>query len=538
MPGAALTESTAATRAGVAASGLRQDFAVAAAILAALLATSWLRPLWLPDEGRYVGVAWEMMRSGDWLVPTLNGLPFFHKPPLFYWITAASMSLFGANEWAARAAPMAGAWLGAFALFRLARAWRGERAARLAVIALLAQPLFFIGGQFANLDMLVAGCITATVALLAHASLSIEDGRPGRGALLGAYAMAALGVLAKGLIGAVIPALVVLAWLAAMRRWRVLKALASLRGAALFLAIAAPWFVAMQRRFPGFLDYLFVQQHFRRYLLGGFNNVQPIWFYPAALMLFSLPWLPWLWRALAASPAPRDAGLRLLMRVWIATTLLFFSLPRSKPLGYILPAVPPLAFLLADALLARGTPAPQAVRRWWASAGLAAAVSLAGVGLFALRPHESSRDVARALGALRAPHEPVFMLGRYDYDVPFYAHLIEPVFVAADNEPSAEAGRRDGWRSELADAARFAPASAPPLIDHAALRAGLCRATPGWVLGPAAAAAAYPFLAQADAVASHAGQTLWRIDAAQPAMGQSCAPMPGSAPTLDARASP
>ena len=53
--------------------------------------TAWLRPLAIPDEGRYVGVAWEMLRSGDWLVPTLDGLPFFHKPPLFYWISAASM---------------------------------------------------------------------------------------------------------------------------------------------------------------------------------------------------------------------------------------------------------------------------------------------------------------------------------------------------------------------------------------------------------------------------------------------------------------
>ncbi len=55
----------------------------------------WLRPLALPDEGRYVGVAWEMVRSGHWLVPTLDGLPYFHKPPLFYWITATSLSWFG-----------------------------------------------------------------------------------------------------------------------------------------------------------------------------------------------------------------------------------------------------------------------------------------------------------------------------------------------------------------------------------------------------------------------------------------------------------
>jgi len=126
----------------------------------ALLA--WPRPLMLPDEGRYVGVAWEMMRSGDWLVPTLNGLPYFHKPPLFYWVTAAAMSVFGPGDWAARTAPLLGAWAGAMAVFLFVRRWWGESTARLTLVVLLAQPLFYIGGQFANLDMLVAGCITWT----------------------------------------------------------------------------------------------------------------------------------------------------------------------------------------------------------------------------------------------------------------------------------------------------------------------------------------------------------------------------------------
>ncbi len=65
-----------------------------------------LHPLTLPDEGRYVGVAWEMLRSGDWLTPTVNSLPFFHKPPLFYWLTAASMHVFGVGPASARAASL------------------------------------------------------------------------------------------------------------------------------------------------------------------------------------------------------------------------------------------------------------------------------------------------------------------------------------------------------------------------------------------------------------------------------------------------
>ena len=89
--------------------GWRRDAALAALLLCALAALAGLRPLMLPDEGRYAGVAWEMLRSGDWLTPRLDGLPYFHKPPLFYWIDAAAMAMVGANPWAARAAPLLGA---------------------------------------------------------------------------------------------------------------------------------------------------------------------------------------------------------------------------------------------------------------------------------------------------------------------------------------------------------------------------------------------------------------------------------------------
>ena len=95
--------------------GARQPVAVAAADPCLAGATAWLRPLTLPDEGRYVGVAWEMLRSGDWLTPTLDGLPFFHKPPLFYWITAASLSpVRAATTGPAAPRRCSAAWLGAF----------------------------------------------------------------------------------------------------------------------------------------------------------------------------------------------------------------------------------------------------------------------------------------------------------------------------------------------------------------------------------------------------------------------------------------
>lgn len=493
-----------------------RELATAGVGLAALLwlaALAGWRPLMLPDEGRYVGVAWEMLRSGDWLTPTLNGLPYFHKPPLFYWITAASMSLFGPAEWAARAAPLIGSLAAAMAVFVFVRRWCSERAALLSVIVLLAQPLFYLGGQFANLDALVAGCITVTTVSLAHAALCLHLGRLDRRALLVAYTAAALGVLAKGLIGAVIPALVIAAWLLMLRRWRTLLALCWWPGLALFALVAAPWFVAMQLRYADFLQYFFVVQHFKRYAAGGFNNVQPFWFYPALLLAFALPWLRWLrtHADLERLLEPVRGDVRVLMLVWVALVVLFFSLPRSKLIGYILPALPPLAVLLADGFESRGQEPALATRGWWAGTGAAAAIGVAIVVALAWHPMRSTKELGIELRAQRAPDEPVYMLDEYFFDVPLYARLNAPVGVVFDRH-GLDTTRRDNWRKELADAATFARHDTRSLLQPDQLESALCAHAVSWVIGPSAAAAGRPFLARAHAAAARGGATVWRVD--------------------------
>ncbi|APW37538.1 hypothetical protein RD110_10350 [Rhodoferax koreense] len=509
---------------------------VSLAILLVLAATAWARPLMLPDEGRYAGVAWEMLRSGDWWTPTLDGLPFFHKPPLFYWITAAAMSMFGMHEWTARAASMLGAWTGATAVYLFAWRWGSPRLARLAVVALLAQPLFFLGGQFANLDMLVAGCISATVLLAAHGALQQQAGRPHRHALAGAYVFAALGVLAKGLIGIVLPGLVIVVWLLALRRWRTLLALWWWPGLLLMLAIAAPWFLVMQARFPDFLNYFFVVQHFQRFSGSGFNNVQAWWFYPAVLLLCHGLWLPWLLRIFAPTQltAARRDPVRLLMWVWFAVVLVFFSLPKSKLVGYVLPAVPPLVYLLADSFAVQtaaveGVDGAHGPRRWWSGAvALSAIGALAVVAWLALHPVKSTRQLALVLKDRHQPTEPLFMLGNYDYDVPFYAGLREPVaIVDAWDDPAL--AQSDNWRKEIADAAGFAPARASAsLLLPAQLPAALCDAPLSWVIGPADQADAWPALAGAEQVYRGEGRVLWRVDRrhAGQAGGPGCAGRP------------
>lgn len=495
----------------------RETAAIVFLVLFALMAFAWPRPLMLPDEGRYAGVAWEMLRSGDWLTPTLDGLPYFHKPPLFYWLTALSFSVFGPTSWAARAAPLIGAWVGAAGVFLFLRRWRGDRIARLALVALLTQPAFYLAAQFANLDMLVAGLITCTVFLLAHAALCFERALPFRRWLAAAAVAGALGVLAKGLIGAVIPVLVVGSWLLVGQRWRTLRALLWPPAVLLFLAVAAPWFAAMQFRFAEFFDYFFVIQHFQRFAEGGFNNVQPFWFFPAVLVALALPWLPWLRvqfvRGDASAPDP--AAIRQLMGIWIIVVVLFFSIPQSKLLGYILPAIPPLAMLAADGFARHAYPAARALRWWRGGAAAMAAMSFAVVAVLSLHPFGTTRELGQVLREQRTAAQPVYMIGDYYFDIPVYARLTDPVRVV-DDWASPRIQQRDNWRRELVDAARLAsPDAAAMLVPTGRLADALCTSQVSWVIGASSASERFQVLANAEPAATRRGITLWRVDAAK-----------------------
>lgn len=475
---------------------------------------AWMRPLALPDEGRYVGVAWEMLRSGNWVTPTLDGLPFFHKPPLFYWITALALDVFGPSEWAARSASILAGSVTVTVVYVVMRDWLGSRSAGIAALVLATQPLFFGGAQFANLDMLVAACISVAVLLGATAALRLIDAKPYRSALAGAYGAAALGVLAKGLIGLVIPALVLTVWLGLTGHRRTILRLCWFPGIAMFLVMTAPWFVAAQLEHPEFLHYFFVVQQFQRFTGTGFNNVEPFWFYVPVLLILVLPWSIWLlpillrWRPV--SP-PRSAALSL-MWTWLAVVLVFFSIPQSKLVGYVLPALPPVAVLVAI-VASPMLPASQAARRlWWVSVGLAACVCVAGVIGVTLTHPKSSRGLATQLASHRAAHERVAFIDEYAYDLPFYLRDNAPVVIVSNWDP-AEIQHHDNWRKELADAGSFAPASAADrLIDDARFRSALCAGHITWVVANVEQVRQYPYLAAARLVATDESQALWHAE--------------------------
>ena len=445
-----------------------------------LAATLGLRPLLLPDEGRYAGVAREMLQ-GDGLVPPLNGLPFFHKPPLLYWLDMAAMSLLGpgdgAMQWAARFGPALLAWVLGAALFLHLRRWHGPATARVGLLVLATAPLFFVGAQYVNHDMGVAGCITLAVLVLVRA---VEDPRQtSLRWLMLAWAACGLGVLAKGLIGIVLPALVVGPWLLAQGRWRQMLSLLHPAAVAMGAAVALPWMLLMQLRHPGFFDYFIVEQHFRRYAGTTFNNVQGPWFFPVLLLALMLPWTAWLGPALRRAWATRTSeGARSgLYAWWVVAIVGFFSLPSSKLVGYVLPAVAPMAALLGLVLVER----PKVLK--WAGGG-AALVCVAVVLGLTWRTPGSHRTLARTLATQMAPGDRVVFIEQYFYDIPVYARLQEPVVVVS-NWADPELPLHDDWRKELFDAARFdASRGAKLLWQPERLAELLCHPGSVWFVAP------------------------------------------------------
>ena len=489
------------------------------AVFAWLAAMAWLRPLSLPDEGRYVGVALEMLSSGNWLEPTLDTLPYFHKPPLFYWLTTASLATFGINAWAARLGSLLAATGCALGVYGFLWRWGGQAHARLALLVLVTTPFFYGGAQFANLDMLVAACISATILCAAHAVLVASDNaRLSRPAVAGAYAFAALGLLAKGLIGIVIPAMVIGIWLLFMgRAWIILRLLWP-PGVALFAVIALPWFLLMQARHPGFFAYFFVHHHFERFAAQGFNNARPFWFLIAAFAGVTLPWSVFLVGAARAREDPQakwvPRQVQVLMWIWFLSTLVFFSIPTSKLIGYVLVAAPPFGALAADGLVrAAGA---QARARTLAMRVAVVAVAIGATMLIIVNGRDHARDNTRELAALLSPQlaspaDTLVVLYNYPFSLPFYLKRSLPLRVVEEWQDS-RVMQKDTWRRELYEAAAFDPGRGKDLLlEPGAVHSLLaCAARPVWLIVASASEDRLPHLAGLERVAQVGNDSVWR----------------------------
>ena len=298
--------------------------------------------LWEPDEARYAEIAREMIESRDFIVPHLNYVAYVEKPPLLFWATTPWFEIFGANTLAARVTPALAALGCVVATYLFVAKTLDRRSGVLSAAILTTSPIFAVMAQVLTTDMILT--LWITIATYAFFLSWLEGGR-WRWLF---YAALGLGALTKGPVALLIPAAsaVVFLWTrgelaAGLRRLHLLS------GLALVAAIAAPWFVAVSVREPGFVSFYLLGEHFRRVFEPGFSHQEPIYFYLPVILGGMLPWT-------MLMPLIRTKARPVASYCVIAASLTIglFSLASGKLIPYVLPAVPPLAILIADGALA------------------------------------------------------------------------------------------------------------------------------------------------------------------------------------------
>jgi 4-amino-4-deoxy-L-arabinose transferase-like glycosyltransferase len=333
---------------------------VAKLCLACLFLFLWFgaldeREFFHPDEGRYAEIPREMLASGDWITPRLNDLKYFEKPVLQYWITAASYLALGEEEFVARLWPAIAGFLTLLLVYSIGRRLVGVRAGVVAAALLATTFQFFVFSQLLTLDMGL--CFFLTLALygfLASQDLRASPQRRRIEAIIMWVAMA-LAVLSKGLVGVVLPALVLGAYVLIERDWKLLDRLHWGIGVPVFFVITLPWFIWVQLRNPEFFQFFFIREHFGRFALNEHHRAGAWYYFVAILLIGGLPWSPMYFRATIAAwrkPVLENFAvnpIRLLV-LWVVTITVFYSVSQSKLPGYILPVYPALALLLGCAV--------------------------------------------------------------------------------------------------------------------------------------------------------------------------------------------
>ncbi len=323
-------------------------------------------PLLGLDEAMYAEAAREMAAGGSWIVPHYNGEPFFDKPPLGYWLMAASIEAFGANSLAARL-PAALAGLALVGLTAaIGNRLYGRTAGLLAGFALASCIMSVALARMAILDMLFALTITAALGLFLLAYLELVP----RSAYWGFWAATGLSVMVKGPAGAVLILATVSAFGLIRRRPGWVRHMMPVPGLLILLAVTLPWYLAVQHETGGaFLREFVFHQNLDRAMGKDFHHNLPFYFYLPIYLVGFFPWsvlVPVAWRrairsdgtrSVAAgvsdtessenpSTARRGSEAALFLAVWIAVIGIIFSVLRSKLPAYIYPIFPPSALLI------------------------------------------------------------------------------------------------------------------------------------------------------------------------------------------------
>jgi len=395
-------------------------------------------------------IARNMLQSGDWVTARLDGVAYLEKAPLKYWMIATSFVIFGAHDWAARIPIALATILLCWVVARFA-AWAfGARTGLYAGVMLATSVGLFLFTRILIPDVILT--LTITLAMWGLLRALDEEERHRNRWALGMWAAMGTGMLLKGMVAAVFPAMagLIYLWLTKqLTRRETWKRLRPFWGMALFLAIAAPWHVLATLRNPPYLDFTmhsergsyhgffwfyFINEQVLRFLNlrypRDYNTVPRTYFW-----LFHLLWLfPWsmyfpaVFR-LKYRGTDRASRTRLLALCWCGFILLFFTFSTTQEY-YSMPCYPALALLLAAGVTSDGS-SLRAGTRILAVLTTGALAAIAGI-LWAVKGRATPGDIATALKPSLNPENYTLSLGHMgDLTLGSFAYLRVPLAVAA-----------------------------------------------------------------------------------------------------------
>ena len=345
---------------------LKKPFSVLGLILTVLLIrliTLSLYPLYDPSESRYSEMARKMWETQNWVTPMIDyGVPFWGKPPLTIWLSAISLGVGGINDFSVRAPSLLLGVAIAWIVYFLLQVQRGAEQAFAGVLILSSSVLFFVMSGTVAMDQCL--CFGTTLALAAF-WLALREQKRVWGYVF--FLGLSIGLLAKGPIALVLCGISIFFWTLFTGRWlEIWKRIPWISGTLLMLGLCVPWYLLAERSTPGFLEYFFIGEHWKRFTesgwkgdLYGVGREHPrgmIWLYWLGA---GFPWSLLFLHKLAGACIRKEAGglfksadgWQLYCLLWMLAPLVFFTFSANLIWTYVLPGLPGLALLVANWLV-------------------------------------------------------------------------------------------------------------------------------------------------------------------------------------------
>jgi 4-amino-4-deoxy-L-arabinose transferase-like glycosyltransferase len=319
-----------------------------------------LYPLFDSTESRYAEMGRKMYETSDYITPFhRDGKPFWGKPPMSFWLTAISLKVFGVNEFGARISSLLCMLIVLLLTFYFSNRQRGPDAALTTSMILISTGLFYV----------VTGGVMTDPALVVGTTLSMISfyiAMKNNNKLFGYLFFVGIGIslLAKGPVGFVLTAMPCGLWVIMKSRWRdFFKNLPWLTGIVLGLLISAPWYYLAEKKTPGFLEYFFIGEHYKRFVVSGwkgdlYGNAHSktkgtIWVY---LAQSTIPWVFLLFRNIFFKKHRSETFKKsfifddwiLFLILWTVSSSIFFTMASNVIQPYVLPSLPAFALLMFE----------------------------------------------------------------------------------------------------------------------------------------------------------------------------------------------